>query len=326
MNDPDKKNQIELQLWMKFRVAVMAEVATSRQLRQRFDEIVKDDELSPVSEPVQFEVRIAGLEKVRKDAIEDLKSIEASIADLNKFMADNPDFVEDYDEVKKLGDTLGYERANIAGLPELAMAAAEKARKALAKARKGTTEVQVQWTKVSAEIDAAERELDVEATALTAVLRTAKAAVAAHDTAKLKSAQGSPIASGGVTLETAAQAKALMAEFYKKLHASPSAHEQAEVMKVEIAATERQIADIARKGEANQKMRKEILSLAIKADVHKAAAALGLPASAPLQKLEKALALDPAAMPRALEELTKAAGHPMKGKDAVDKLRQAKVI
>ncbi len=324
MTDPGKKFVVELALWVKFRPAAKTEIDRERELRERLGKLLKGRDES--DDPNQIELLATGLKKTHDDMVENLAQIESLIAELKEFTANNPDFVEEYDEVKSLSDDLSNARLISGNQAVKAKQAMLDANKALAQAKRGSHEIEIEWTKVDAAIDAAESNAADRFDSVKQALADGKSAEAAHDIAALQQAQAVGMMANILQANSTAPLKEMFAKFNKSLAAAEFAKEVTEKLRPQLAAAEKKIGDIGRKYESIAQMQRQLGALKVKIDMHKVAAALGGVAANVLPKIEKALSLDPTGMVRALEEALKSAAKPMKGKDAVDKLKKAKLI
>ncbi len=316
-----EKFAAEIEAFRKFKARANKANESEKALDTRIGTIEKGTEA--FEDAAQIGLRITVLEKLS----EDLQANRSTFEDLSKeaaqFVTNHRDFAAESDEVKTVTDLLSKSRMLNAERVIMAKDQLIKAKKKLADAEKSFEAIDTAWAKVDGEIDQSEKMARAMQNSMNQLLADAKRALSASNRADLAEAQ--KVARGTKPLmgDSDTELKASLAKVQKQAAQNPM---EIVRLKAQFADAATRIAEIGKLQEGTGKVRTQLLAMSIKTDVRKVAATLGVTSSSVFPKLEKALDLDDAGMARALEDALKAAGKPMKGKDAVDKLKKAHLI
>ena len=307
--------------------AALAE-ATSHQIGERNKTLIFGyDEVISKADLAQLKVVQAAMQVTLDDVQKDLDQLDALAKEVAELTQAKDLLMAHYDEVKQLTADVSETRrkATTRTLPLKAGLRAVEA--GIAKLADSKAELLDAWAKIDAMVRERVKAVDDENARLVKLKPKALAAKSSHAAGELKTLQST---AGGLSgaLEAAFTQSLTqsMTEFTKRLAHNPELAKTPELVRQK-TETQKIIAGIVERTRANAKLRDEIQALKVDPiDFAKAARELGGIAGHLLPKLEKALAQDPTGMLKAIEAVLKEAGHKLSAKDAVTKLKKAKVI
>ena len=311
-------------LTLRAKVAEM----TSHTVGERTKELLFSyEEAIAKADLAQLKVMLAAMKLTLVDVEADLAGLDTLSQEVGTLAGGGDTFTAHYQEVKDLVARVSEARrkATTRALP--LKSGIHDVEVGLVKLADGKTELLDAWAKIDAKVRERSAAVDDERVRLDKIKVKAAAAKTGHDGAGLKSLQQE---AGGIgALLEAAFTWALdsaMADFNKRLAHNPTLAQTAEMVRQK-AETQKLIAAIAERTKANAKLRGEIVALKVDpVDLAKVARELGGIAANLLPRLEKALALEPTGMLKAIEGVLKEAGRNMTAKDAVSKLKKAKLL
>ena len=307
--------------------AALAE-ATSHQIGERNKDLIFGyEEVISKADLAQLKVVRAAMQVTLEDVQKDLDQIDALAAEVAELTKAKDVFVAHYDEVKQLTASVSETRrkATTRTLPLKAGMRAVDA--GIAKLADGKSELLDAWAKIDATVRQRVKAVDDESARLVKIKAKALVARSAHAASELKALQNEAGGMGAMLESAFTQSLTQsMTDFSKRLAHNPDLAKTPELVRQK-AETQKLIAGIVERTKANAKSRDEIRAVKVDPiDLAKAARELGGIAANLLPKLEKALAQDPTGMLKAIEGVLKEAGRSMSAKDAVTKLKKAKVI
>jgi len=263
---------------------------------------------------------------------EDVDKIEKMQKDLLDFANDNPGFEDDIDEFTALAAKLQEARRKALTRAPVLTAQIKVAQDRLKSAAHGKTELLAEWATIDGWVNANLQQAEADMSGIGGILTSVKAEAArmARDAKELKQIQDSVTKTRDQWKAFAGSLKQRLGDFDKEFaaHRAEFGPGALNTLKSARDVTSRKIARISDLVAQQSKTCDAVLKLKIDPiDIKKAAAALGIIAANLLPKLEKALVdADPTGMMKALEKILKEAGQSLSGKDAVAKLRKAKVL